>query len=110
VRNTWVPPNEVLHAAGFRLPVSGRASHWVLTTGIGPHADDAFGPTLLWTIYNDGLQFWQLGGCRRSPDCGDILIFDDAIPHSMDLTRAQQKDARFEHAVWIGWAMRLEPR
>lgn len=106
LRRTWVPAAPVLRAAGYRV-AAGRG-HWVVTTGVDPHDDAAFGPTLLWTLRNDGLQFWPRGGVRRVPPAGDILIFDDTLPHSMDLTAAQQKDARFETAVWIGWALPLE--
>lgn len=91
---------------GFRPAKPAHASHWVLTTGVDPHVDDHFGPTLLWTLHNDGLQFWQLRGARRTPAVGDVMLFDDRVEHSMDLTRAQ-KDPRFERAVWVGWAVPL---
>jgi hypothetical protein len=101
----WVPRGGVLEQLGFRAPAPGTKAHLVLTTGVDPHVDDYLGDTLLWTLHNDGLEFWQRGGARRTPPAGDILIFDDRIPHSVDLTRAQQKDSRFESAVWIGWAL-----
>ena len=108
LQRAWVPDEEVLLRHGFRVRRRGAKAHLVLTTGVDPHADDYLGPTLLWTIHNDGLEFWQRGGARRTPAVGDILVFDDGVPHSMDLTRAQHNDARFEAAVWIGWAVGLE--
>lgn len=108
LQRVWVPGHDELRRHGFRVRRAGAKAHLVLTTGVDPHADDYLGPTLLWTIHNDGLEFWQQGGARRTPAVGDILVFDDSVPHSMDLTRAQQKDARFEAAVWIGWAVGLE--
>lgn len=101
----WVPGDEVLLPLGFRSPRRDANAHLVLTTGVDPHVDDFLGPTLLWTLHNDGLDFWQRGGARRAPPAGDVLIFDDRVPHSMDLTRSQQKDRRFDAAVWIGWAV-----
>lgn len=108
LQREWVPDASVLRPHGLRVRRGGAKAHLVLTTGVDPHSDDYLGPTLLWTIHNDGLEFWQRGGARRNPEAGDILIFDDGVPHSMDLTRAQQKDARFAAAVWIGWAVGLE--
>lgn len=107
LQKVWMPSAR-LHEARFRYTRGRQRPHWVLTTGVESHVDDAFGPTLLWTMYNDGLEFWQKGGARRTPAPGDVLIFDDGVPHSMDLTRAQQKDPRFEEAVWIGWAIPLD--
>ncbi len=101
------PAPNILHAAGFALARPAPRQHWVLTTGVEPHADQFYGPTLLWTMWNDGMEFWQQGGCRRVPPPGDVLIFDDARPHAVDLTPRQQKDAAFDRAVWIGWAVPL---
>lgn len=105
LQHEWVPGDAVLRPLGFRPPRRSAKAHLVLTTGVDPHVDDFLGPTLLWTIHNDGLEFWQRGGARRTPPAGDILIFDDRVPHSMDLTRSQQKAPRFDNAVWIGWAV-----
>jgi hypothetical protein len=104
----WAPATPILQGLGYRYQ-SGRScqQHWVLTAGVETHSDNAFGPTLVWTIHNDGLEFWQRGGARRTPAAGDIMIFDDRIDHSMDLTRAQMKDSQFDRAVWIGWAIAL---
>lgn len=107
LQREWVPADAVLRPLGFRPPSRSAKAHLVLTTGVDPHVDDFLGPTLLWTIHNDGLEFWQRGGARRTPLAGDILIFDDRLPHSMDLTRSQQKDPRYDAAVWIGWAVPL---
>lgn len=103
----WVSAADRLRGLGFR-PNRTRRQHWVLTAGVETHSDDAFGPTLVWTIHNDGLEFRQRGGARRTPAAGDIMIFDDRIDHSMDLTRPQMKDTKFERAVWIGWAIALD--
>lgn len=105
LQREWVPGDALLRPLGFRPPSRNAKAHLVLTTGVDPHVDDFFGPTLLWTIHNDGLEFWQRGGARRVPPAGDILIFDDRIAHSMDLTTSQQNDPRFDNAVWIGWAV-----
>lgn len=108
LRPHWAPATPILQGLGYRYPPGQSCQqHWVLTAGVEIHSDDAFGPTLIWTIHNDGLEFWQRGGARRSPAAGDVMIFDDRLDHSMDLTRAQMKDARFDRAVWIGWAIAL---
>lgn len=103
---TWISAAARMKALGYR-PTT-RHQHWVLTAGVETHSDDAFGPILVWTVHNDGLQFWQRGGARRTPAAGDIMIFDDRIDHSMDLTRAQMKNTKFDRAVWIGWAIALD--
>lgn len=105
LQREWVPGGVLLRPLGFRPPRRSAKAHLVLTTGVDPHVDDFFGPTLLWTIHNDGLEFCQRGGARRMPPAGDILIFDDRVAHSMDLTSSQQNDPRFDSAVWIGWAV-----
>lgn len=103
----WRPPADVLARAGFAAMKPASAGHWVLTAGVDPHLDDYYGPTLLWTIHNDGLEFWQQGGKRRVPEAGDVMVFDDALPHSMDLPRSRQSDPAYDEAVWIGWAVQI---
>lgn len=100
-----LPSQGELRKMGLRLP-AGTEQHLVLTTGVEPHHDAAFGLTLLWTLHNDAMSFKQ-GGLRRVPAAGDLLIFDDDLVHSMDLAAKQARDPQYARAGYIGWAFKL---
>lgn len=100
----WLP-HALLAAAGF-APYVPAESHLVLTAGVELHFDDFWGPTLLWTVHNDGLTFSQ-GRMRRVPAAGDLLVFDDRRGHAMDLTRDDARNPLMARATYIGWCVRL---
>lgn len=66
----------------------------VLTTGIGKHVDNMYGLCACLTIHSDGFQFSQASTKNRICVPGDVMYFNDCLPHAMKKTKAG--------GIWIG--------
>lgn len=95
----WLPLEE-LATFGYR-PIT-KNNHWVMTTGVDAHVDSIWGPTLVWVLVNDGMHFKQ-GPEKLLHQAGEWYIFNDALAHAVDVTKASPAEA-----VYLGWAVQLE--
>jgi hypothetical protein len=95
----WLPVEE-LATFGYRPNTTN--SHWVMTTGVDSHVDNIWGPTLVWVLVNDSMCFKQ-GREKLLHEPGEWYIFNDALAHAVDVTKASPAEA-----VYLGWAVQLQ--
>lgn len=71
----WLP------GLGLRAVSDRRRWLMVATASVDRH-EDAHGPTLLWTLFNDGLKL-KIGRRAWAPATGDLILFDDRQTHEV---------------------------
>lgn len=77
---SWMPVG-ALESMGFRPDVEH--SWMIVSTASAETHTDSNGPTLLWVLFNSGLKL-RIGNRSWIPAAGEMIVFDDRVPHSVD--------------------------
>lgn len=84
--DTWPRADQFVQGAALErwhlAPVADPV-RWQLvsTASVDAHVD-THGPTLLWTLFNDGLKL-KIGRRSWTPPVGELILFDDTRPHEV---------------------------
>jgi len=106
----WVPSAQ-LGLMGLKVSADPEKQHLVLTSSCTEHEDHIFGLTLMWVLRADGaLAFRQTEqGVWHWHEVGDWYIFDDRVPHEVEVVKKNPTDPEPEfEAVYCAWCVKLE--
>lgn len=105
-----IPEFHGLRELGYQLTGN---HHWLATTGVDFHTDDAWGPTLAIVLYNDGFYFesYENSPTKRwgtvpkvrsqfSLKPGEWFIFDDYVDHCVETVGGCVGASATAYVVW----------